>query len=143
MVFGYLIPDSYRGFLSRLVGDHNTDPDFKLQTEEEMAFNTNHSTLGAAYINHWWDVNAEVVKTVRDHHIGWRYQDLSRITLVTITANMYCNSIGLNNGVNIQVSPEPVELDHFEMMGLNRKEYLEFQELAKHDIETAHSILKR
>jgi len=108
MVFGYLIPDSYRGFLSRVVGDHKTDPTFKLQTEENSSFHTDHAKIGSAYINHWWPVDDEVVICARDHHLELKNNGLSQTTRIVIVANMFCNSIGLHNGVNIQVTPNLV-----------------------------------
>jgi len=110
---------------------------------EDFSFHTDHAKIGAAYINHWWPVDDEVIFCARDHHLGLGNKSLSQTTRIVILANMFCNSIGLHNGVNIQVSPEKVEFTHFEALGLSLKNYKEYIELAKLDIETAKSILSR
>lgn len=114
-----------------------------MQNEEYIAFNTNHAAIGAAYIKHWWPVDDEVVRCARDHHTGLENDNLSATSRVVIIADMFCNSIKLNNGVNIQTTPTPVELNHFEAVGLNRQAFKDYIKLAKLDNETAKSILTK
>ena len=137
MVFVHIIPEEYSKFLKTIVGSHINDPDFRVFDAEYETFKAEHAGMGAAYIEHWWPVSEEIVQSVRDHHLAPTSNDISDVTRAVIIANEFCESEGINNGVNVNTSGKTFRKDYFKLIGLTDEQVDSFYESAKTDIETA------
>lgn len=97
MIFAYLIPDEYTGFLDSLTGK-----DIPLEEQEFSHFGIDHAELGASFIEKWWPVGDEVVKAVRRHHNPpSEDEDKDKTVFILNVANALCNSKHIDNGINV------------------------------------------
>lgn len=140
-VMVHLMPGSYEEFLRRIVGDHSDDPEFSLHKEENKSFRTDHATVGAAYIHHWWPVDETVVKAVLHHHRRLDRRDNPFISMVVIMANEYCHSIGIDNGVSFQLHPKPIEVETFKLLEMTDDQIRRFIYTVKENVEAAEAVL--
>ncbi len=141
MVFGYIAPQSYANFLKKVVGDHTNDPDFELQRAEEQSFYANHSSVGAAYVDFWWPVDKQVVRSVQNHHRSALQKDLGQLDKMVIIANHFCNSGEIHNGVNVKLQKGTFDKTILQGLNLTKEQYAKFEELAKKGLEAADLIL--
>ena len=64
MVFCYIIPDEYSVFLENV-----NKEEIPLEKQEEKAFGIDHQETGAKFIEKWWQMDKQIVRTVRYHHL--------------------------------------------------------------------------
>lgn len=96
MVFCHVLPDYYPFFLESV---HKED--VPLEKQEKEVFEIDHQELGALYIERWWNMDEQIVQSVKYHHLPFdgtqkerQYQQLVHV------ANGICTTYGLSNGIN-------------------------------------------
>jgi|GEM_PF-419046 len=136
-----IAPQAYERFLRTIVGNKICVPNFSLCREEDDAIGTDHAKIGAAYIDRWWPVDIKIVQAVLHHHQSPDKEKLPLLSKIVILANQYCHSIGLDNGVNFVVQPEPFDEQKFALIGMNDTQIKEFSQAADNEVEAAKMIL--
>jgi len=136
-----MVPQAYDRFLRMTVGNKVGMPDFSLWKEEEAALGADHAKIGAAYIDRWWPVDNAIVQAVLHHHQNPDSQVLPLLSKTTIIANQYCQSIGLDNGINLTMHSQTFDTQKFKLLGMNEEQIEEFYQNADDEIETVKLIL--
>lgn len=141
MVIARIIPELYSRFLQTIGGATLQKKGYNLQLDEHKKFNTDHPTIGAAYIYYWWPVDNSIVKAVLDHHKNLNRDKLQLLSKITILANEYCHSAGLDNGVNF--SPESLIFDYekLRLLNMNDAGIEKFKHSIENEIDLAEMIL--
>jgi HD-like signal output (HDOD) protein len=100
LVFGYLIPDDYSRFIESAVCAEES-----LEEQEKRHFGIDHYELGALFIEHWWNVDTNVIQAVRYHHAPDSGPGNNRLCNRTVhLANGICNNAGITNGIGACLS---------------------------------------
>ena len=142
MVLARIIPDLYSRFLQTLGNVSSQKKGYHLQLEEHKKFNTGHPALGAAYIYYWWPVDNSIVKAVLDHHKNINRDELQLLSKITILANEYCRSAGLDNGVNFSAELPVFDYDRLRQIGMNDTGIEKFKQSIENEIDLAELILE-
>ena len=96
MVMCYIIPDEYSLFLKNL-----SKEEIPFEKQEIKALGIDHQEVGARFINKWWKIDKQIVRSVRYHHFPFSgtQKDKQCQQLVHL-ANGICTSFGQSNGVD-------------------------------------------
>ncbi|MBC8277191.1 MAG: HDOD domain-containing protein, partial [FCB group bacterium] len=141
VVMTYILPDIYERLLRIKTGRSIKNSHSTLQDEEIHVFKTNHAAIGAAYIRHWWPVDEVIVAAVGNHHGSVRSKNNSIIDNVIIAANIYCQSMGLDNSVNFAVNPSEFDREIFRLISLTDPQIEEFINNFESEVESAEMIM--
>ncbi|MBC8278523.1 MAG: HDOD domain-containing protein [FCB group bacterium] len=141
MVFCHIVPGAYERFLKMMVGDRGKFSEFHLDREEKESMGTSHQEVGAAYIEHWWPVDEDVVNAVGDHHKDITKENLPFISKVVLIANEYARSAGIDNGINVQVDPQPFDKNLLKVLDMSDEQIEKFLLTIKIDIEAAQMFM--
>ncbi len=140
MVFAHLIPEGYRELLHRVAGDIEDRDHLLLATHEEESYGINHAKVGGLYIRQWWPVDEAVALAVEDHHNDLEdIEELPFLSQVVTVANMYCNSVGIHNG--IQVSRTEVDPALFTLLNMDEAARERFEDFASMHLEMAEMFI--
>ena len=140
-VFVHIVPQAYESFLRMTVGDKSHDPEFSIYNEEMEAIGTSHAQIGAAYISYWWPVEDTIVNAVGNHHKSIDDPALGFLEKLVITADDFCHSRGIYNGVNVIRTDVPFEQDSLKILGFSDEQIGRFMESVDEEVEAAELIL--
>ena len=135
MVFNYLIPKEYSGFLKEVRGIETPLHELEIQK-----FGISHPELGSLFIEKWWPVPEEVVTSVGKHFLGMSNQGKKYpILLVVIMANAIANTYAMGNGISDW--EEPLNYNFLMQQGLSREILDEIVEETRESLFLAKEVL--
>ncbi len=135
MVFNYLIPEEYSGFLKQVRGMETPLHELEIQK-----FGISHPELGSLFIEKWWPVPEEVVTSVGKHFLGMSNQGKKYpILLVVIMANAIANTYDMGNGISDW--EEPLNYNFLIQQGLSREILDEIVEETRESLFLAKEVL--
>lgn len=136
LVFDYLIPEEYAGFLKTIGVEGRT-----LSQLEIKRFGVSHSVLGAEFVEKWWQMSETVVKSIKRHHKPPPTKKIKpAIPRLVNWANQIANNNGMGNG--IPGSCPHLDESIFPMLKISQEELEHIIVKTKEGIEEAEKTLK-
>ncbi len=137
MVFVNLIPEEYNKFLKSL--KENDEP---LEEQENRNFGIDHAELGAVFMEKYWEMDSDIVISVRNHHIPFAGNETEKRTSQLINvADGICNSFGISN--SIECFFEVFKEGAWEALGLSLNDVKKLIEDVRSSLGQAQLLIKQ